>query len=99
MENETLALQSLEEVAQMAEEMENNYKEKIEILTLQVEDASGMMERYIQENETLTEEIQDLKTALEKHAEWNKLSMALYILLFVYGLVYGAYAKSHEQEL
>lgn len=99
MESESLTIQSLEKVAQMAEDMENNYKEKIEILNIQVEDTCRILERYIVENETLTAEIQDLKTGLEKHAEWNKLSMAIYILLFVYGLVYGAYAKSHEQEL
>lgn len=99
MENESLTLQSLEKVAQIAEEMENSYKEKIEILQLQVEDACGMVERYILENEKLTREIQELKAGLEKHNEWNKISMALYAFLFVYGLVYGAYAKSHEQEL
>lgn len=85
-------IQSLEKVAQMAEEMENSYKEKIEVLQLQVEDACGLMERYIVENEKLTNQ-------LEKHKEWNKISMALYIFLFVYGLVYGVYAKSHQQEL
>lgn len=99
MENESLTIQSLEKVAQIAEEMENSYKEKIEILQLQVEDACGMVERYILENEKLTREIQELKAGLEKHNEWNKISMALYAFLFVYGLVYGAYAKSHEQEL
>ena len=99
MDNESLTVQSLEKVAQMAEEMENSYKEKIEVLQLQVEDAYKMLERYILENEKLTNEIQELKAGLEKHTEWNKISMALYVFLFVYGLVYGAYAKSHEQEL
>jgi hypothetical protein len=85
-------IQSLEKVTQMAEEMEDNYKEKMEILQLQVEDACGLVERYILENEKLIHQ-------LEKHNERNKIYMALYILLFVYGLVYGAYVKSHEQEL
>jgi hypothetical protein len=90
------ATQSLEK---MVEDMENDYKEKIEILHLQVEDACRLVERYIVENEKLANHIDTMKDALDKHTEWSKLSMAIYVLVFVYGLVYGAYFKSHEQEL
>ena len=88
-----------EKVAKMAESMEERYENQVEILKLQVEDACGMVERYIVENERLTHEMQDLRTVLEKHNEWNKISMALYMLLFVYGLVYGKYFGTHQQEL
>jgi hypothetical protein len=90
------AAQSLDN---MVEDMENDYKEKIEILHLQVEDACRLVERYIVENEKLANHIDTMKDALDKHTEWSKLSMAIYVLVFVYGLVYGAYFKSHEQEL
>ena len=93
------ATQSLEKIGDMVEEMENEYKEKIEILHLQVEDACRLVERYIVENEKLANHMDTMKDALEKHTEWSKLSMAIYVLVFVYGLVYGAYFKSHEQEL
>lgn len=99
MENESLAIESLEKVARMAEEMEENYKEKIEILNIQVEDTCRILERYILENEKMAEKIQDLNNGLEKHTEWNKISMALYVLLFVYGLVYGKYFGTHQPEL
>ena len=87
------------EATQSLEKMVEDYKEKIESLHLQVEDACRLVERYIVENEKLANHIDAMKDALDKHTEWSKLSMAIYVLVFVYGLVYGAYFKSHEQEL
>lgn len=51
-----------------------------------------MAEKLIEENESLEEENNAYK-------DWVKLHYALYFLFFVYGLVYGAYFKTHQQEL
>lgn len=85
---DTPALHHLELVAQM----EKRYEEKFDILQLQMEDAYGMIERYIIENNKLAKSVKD-------YDEWNKIHTALYLFLFVYGMIYGVYFKSHEQEL
>lgn len=92
MNQDSLTIASLEKVAQMTEEMEKRYEERIEILQLQVEDAYGMIERYIIENEKFAKSVND-------NQEWNKIYIAMYLLLFVYGMIYGVYFKSHQQEL
>lgn len=67
-----------------------DYKEKIEILEIQVEDAYRMIERYILENERLGERVQ---TEEEKRVSMTRLQIAVSLLIFVYGWLYGSYFK------
>jgi hypothetical protein len=90
------ATEALENIGKMANEMENTYKEKIEILELQVEDMSRIAERYLVDNETLTDELDDYR---RWHKTSNMLPIALSLLMFVYGLVFGVYLNREQQEL
>ena len=40
-----------------------------------------------------------LKTNISQYKDWNKVHYALHFLLFVYGLVYGVYFRTKQQEL
>lgn len=79
-----LTTESLEKVAQMADEMEENYKEKIELLEIQRDDLLQITERLIVENERLLE---------EKDASKLCLYYAGTLLVFVYGMIYGVYMR------
>lgn len=83
---------TLENIGNMADEMEQRYEEQIDLLKFQVDDACSMAERFLEENE-------QLKTDIKEYKDWRKVHCALYFLLFVYGLVYGAYFKTNQQEL
>lgn len=74
------------ETIESLEKVENNYKEKIDILEIQVEDAYRMIERYILENERLGERD-------ASRASMTRLQIAVSLLIFVYGWLYGSYFK------
>ena len=129
------ATESLETIGKMAQEMENQYEEKIEKLQYQFDDACKMVDRLLQENielkkqleadkslnnvkdamsDVLEEENEDLTCALKDayermdfmelgltqlREEANRarrdltgLELAVSILIFVYGVIYGKYS-------
>jgi DNA-directed RNA polymerase specialized sigma54-like protein len=81
---ESLTCESLDKVARMAEEME----EKIEILEFQRDDLCRMVEQFILENEDLKERLTQEE---DSRASYTRLQIAVSILFFVYGLLYGSF--------
>lgn len=81
---EGLACESLDKVARMAEEMED----KIEILEFQRDDLCRMVEQFILENEDLKER---LTYEEDSRASYTRLQIAVSVLVFVYGLLYGSF--------
>lgn len=86
------ATEALDNIGRMADDMEQRYETKIEILQVQLSDAYMMAESYAEDNDKLNDSIRELR-------DWNKVHYALYFFLFVYGMVYGAYFRTKEQEL
>jgi hypothetical protein len=80
----SLACESLEKVARMAEEME----EKMEILEIQRDDLCGMVERFILENEELREKV---AYEQESRASFTRFQLAVSVLIFLYGMMYGSF--------
>jgi regulator of replication initiation timing len=86
-------------IGNMAQEMEDRYEEKIEILKLQFEDACAQAEKYIIENKNLKIENDELVhevgslivEAQEARRSFTGLQLAISALIFAYGLFYGAY--------
>ena len=86
------ATEAFDNTARMADDMEERYGTKIEMLQVQLSDAYIMAESYIEDNDNLKDRIHELRA-------WTKVHYAMYFFLFVYGLVYGAYFRTKEQEL
>ena len=92
MEEHNTAAEALDNIQTMADEMEERYERQVDLLKLQVEDASSLAEEYFQKTHDLHSELAELR-------DWNKVHYALYFFLFVYGMVYGAYFTTKQQEL
>ena len=86
------ATEALDNIERMADDMEQRYENRIEILQVQLSDAYMIAESCIEENEELKDSIRELRG-------WTKVHYALYFFLFVYGMVYGAYFTTKQQEL
>jgi hypothetical protein len=91
METKT-ASDALENIQRMADEMEERYENKLDLLQFQVDDACKMAERFLEEKEAL-------KIDIKEHKDWRKVHYAIYFFLFVYGMVFGAYCRTKQQEL
>lgn len=93
------ATDALENIGNMAQEMEDRYDEKIELLQLQFEDACKQAEKYITENKTLKLENEELVYEVgsliaegrEARRSFTAFQLAVSLLIFVYGIMYGAY--------
>jgi hypothetical protein len=85
----TEATNALKRVGDIAEQMEEEYKEKIELLEFQRDDLLKWLQRVVDENDILTERIKD-----------NKLYLyyAVSLMLFVYGMIYGVYMNKVSNE-
>jgi regulator of replication initiation timing len=96
------ATEALENIGNMAQEMEDRYEEKIEILKLQFEDACAQAEKYIIENKNLKIENDELVhevgslivEAQEARRSFTAFQIAVSLLVFVYGMMYGTYFKT-----
>jgi len=86
------ATEALKNIGRMADEIEENYEKKIELLQFQVDDACKMAERFLTQNNMLKDDIKDYK-------EWRKVHGAMYFFLFVFGMVFGVYFRTKQQEL
>ena len=101
-ENYKNATEALENIANMAQEMEDRYEEKIEVLRLQVDDAVKIAEKYIIENTALKTENDELvhevggliAEAREARRSFTAFQFAVSLLIFVYGMMYGTYFKT-----
>ena len=84
----TLTSETLQNIERMAEEMEK----KIESLEYQRDHICKTAEELYEENKIL-------KETLQRYKESDKIYYAFYLLVFVYGLLYGVYFKTNQQEL
>jgi hypothetical protein len=81
------ATESLENVGRMVDEMEQRYEKQIDLLKFRVDDACAMAEQYLLENGELKKQLE----AREVCRSFTALQLAVSLLVFVYGMVYGAY--------
>jgi hypothetical protein len=101
MEETKTANEALENIGKMAQEMEERYEDKIELLQFQFEDACKMAERYLVknkelevENEELVYEVGSMITeAQEARRSFTAFQLAVSILIFLYGMMYGQYFR------
>lgn len=92
MDEHERATEALEKIGKMADDIEESYEKKIELLEFQVEDAYNIAEQAFQEKHNLQTELHEVRG-------WKKVHYAVYFFLFVYGLVYGAYFCRKREEL
>lgn len=86
------ATEALENIGRMADEMENTYKEKIEILELIRDEAIATLEKYMDENKELRQHMAELFTEeQDERRSFTVLQLAVSMLIFVYGMIYGSY--------
>ena len=104
---EELTLESLKRAAQMAQDMEDN----IDILQIQRDDLLGMYEVKEKEVDDLKNEIEILEFTIDSlehkidglteesnksRASFTNLQVAVSILVFVYGVMYGFIIKTNS---
>lgn len=104
---EELTLESLKRAAQMAQDMEDN----IDILQIQRDDLVGMYELKERQIEDLKNEIEILEFTIDSlehkidglteesnksRASFTNLQVAVSILVFVYGVMYGFIIKTNS---
>ena len=104
---EELTLESLKRATQMAQEMEDN----IDILQIQRDDLLGMYEVKERQIEDLKNEIEILEFTIgslehkidrlteesnKSRASFTQLQIAVSVIIFVYGVMYGFIIKTNS---
>ena len=102
-------MEALQNAMQMVNdlEMKANVKGKIaDLLEEENEQLMNTVSSLQDKIDTLEGEKHDmefenelLKTNIDQYNDWNKVHYALYFFLFIYGMVYGVYFRTKQQEL
>ena len=81
--------------ADIADVLEEENEELVNVVNTLQEKLNGLeVEKHDMEFEN-----ELLKTNISQYKDWNKVHYALYFFLFIYGMVYGVYFRTKQQEL